>query len=193
MKSLRKPTDAAVLNWLETLETAHPTCEVNWSEVTSSFREDHFTIKLGSGRETYGSACRAIQTWRMFPPQMTRLVPASPAIEDGSIVSVRFRAGPLWTVNPCRIVDVIDQRLPGKNSFGFTYVTLPGHIERGREMFLVEWDHADDSVIYSIRAFSRPSWWPVWLVFPYARHQQRRFRQLSGDAMLAAVREADSR
>ncbi|MDA1166573.1 MAG: DUF1990 domain-containing protein [Planctomycetota bacterium] len=192
MKSFRRPTSNAVLDWLEMLRTAHPTYDMRSSDVLPGFYEDHSRIKLGTGREIYESACQAIRTWRMFPAPMTRLVPALPPIVDGIVVSVLFRAGPLWTVNPCRIVDVIDQRLSGSDSFGFSYVTLPGHIECGHELFLVERDHADDSVYYSIRACSRPRWWPVWLVLPYARQQQRKFRRLSGESMLAAIKESGS-
>ena len=73
--------------------------------------------------------------------------------------------------------------------FGFAYGTLPGHIESGRELFLVEWNRADDSVWYSIDVFSRPAFWLIWLGYPYARWQQARFRRLSAAALLEFCRE----
>ena len=57
----------------------------------------------------------------------------------------------------------------------------------GCEQFVVERRHEDDTVWYAIQVYSRPSWWPVWLVLPYARYQQRRFQRLSGEAIMTAI------
>lgn len=123
----------------------------------------------------------------MFPPQMAQVLPSEAPIEVGQMVSVLFRAGPLWTANSARILRVFD--MSGATSrFGFTYGTLPGHIARGEETFLVEHDQASDRVTYSVHAFSRPSHWIAWVGYPYLRSQQARFRRLSGESMQASVR-----
>ena len=123
---------------------------------------------------------------------MATLIPESPSIEVGTILAVRFHIGPLHTINPCRIIDVNSVRNIEIESFGFSYVTLPGHIECGLEEFLVEYDYRDCSVWYSIHVYSRPEWWPVWLVLPYARYLQREFRQLSGEAMRTAIKPSNN-
>ena len=56
-------------------------------------------------------------------------------------------------MNACRVVYVVDE--PGR--FGLAYGTLPGHVERGEERFLVERDSTDGSVWYDLLAFSRPN------------------------------------
>jgi uncharacterized protein (UPF0548 family) len=54
--------------------------------------------------------------------------------ELGQDVVVSARIGPLWSINPCRIVSVeeTDER------FRYAYGTLPGHSESGEESFTVE-------------------------------------------------------
>ncbi len=151
------------------------------------FLTDHSECELGHGVDVFEAACRALRAWRMFPPQMANLEPASVPIEVGQIVSVMFRAGPLWTANSARILRVF-QETNATSRFGFTYGTLPGHIARGEETFLVEHDKASDRVTYSVHAFSRPSHWIAWVGYPYLRFQQARFRRLSGESMKASVR-----
>ena len=71
--------------------------------------------------------------------------------------------------------------------FGFAYGTLPAHIEKGEEIFMVEL-RDDGSVCYSIQAFSRPNRWYVWLGYPLARAYQRKFRRDSLAAMEEKVK-----
>ena len=76
----------------------------------------------------------------------------------------------LWVMAVDRVVLVIDE--PGR--YGFVYGTLPGHVERGEERFLVEID-ADEKVWYSIVNYSRPAHPLAWIGYPVTRHYQRRF------------------
>src|SRR6185436_6673895 len=71
----------------------------------------------------------------------------------------------------------------GIRRFGFAYGTLPDHIERGEERFLIEWDRKDDSVWYDILAFSQPRHPLVRLGAPVARLMQKRFARDSISAM----------
>jgi uncharacterized protein (UPF0548 family) len=61
-------------------------------------------------------------------------------------------------------------------------------VESGEELFSIEW-RDDDSVWYSISAFSRPRLWLVRLAYPVARRLQRRFAVESLVVMERAVRE----
>ena len=89
---------------------------------------------------------------------------------------------PFWPFGvraPCRVIYVIDE--PKRK--GFAYGTLPGHPESGEEAFVVE-QTDDGSVWLTIRAFSRPSGWQWWAVYPALRIAQavftrRYFRALS--------------
>lgn len=73
----------------------------------------------------------------------------------GFTVTVRLGVGPVAVRVPCIVVFTVDEA----RRRGFAYGTLPGHPERGEELFLVE-HRDDDSVRLTIRAFSRPAlWW----------------------------------
>jgi len=70
--------------------------------------------------------------------------------------------------------------------FGFAYGTLPGHVERGEERFLVEIAD-DDSVRYDILAFSQPKHLLTKIGYPFVRRLQKRFGRESSAAMVRAV------
>jgi uncharacterized protein (UPF0548 family) len=137
----------------------------------------------------------------------------------GEVVAVLYRSYVfrLWMLFPARVVYAVEEAARGVREhpdriaieresnaigrltpparlsrFGFAYGTLPDHPERGEERFIVEWNHADDSVWYDLLAFSRPCHWLARLGYPYARYEQARFRRQSGQAMQAAVRGRES-
>ena len=150
------------------------------------FTVDRYAVQLGSGQKTFRRARRAVELWKMFPEDFSRLCWPDAPIQQGTVVAVLFHTGPLWSLNPCRIVYILDQSSPTATC-GFAYGTLPGHVECGEEQFKVTWCSADDSVWYEIVCFSRPQHPLAYLGYPYVRHQQRRFRELSGQVMLNAV------
>jgi len=93
-------------------------------------------------------------------------------------------------------VYVVDNETGGRTEtdaiarFGFAYGTLPDHIERGEERFLIEWNHSDDSVWYDILAFSQPRHPMVKLGAPVARVMQKRFARDSLRAMRSLTNPA---
>jgi uncharacterized protein (UPF0548 family) len=156
---------------------------------------DRHRVLLGRGEEVFQRAKQAIDGWRMFPAEITTVFGRREP-HEGLTVAVLYRARllPLYLLMPARIVYVIDETVPrgsrGVARYGFAYGTLPDHPECGEERFLVEWDRNDDGVYYDLLAVSRPQHWLVRLGYFYARHQQARFRELSGEAMQEAVGKA---
>lgn len=53
-----------------------------------------------------------------------------------------------------------------KKKFGFAYGTLPIHVERGEERFLIEWNLKTNEVFYEILSFSVPQAWFSSLAYP---------------------------
>lgn len=103
-----------------------------------------------------------------------------PFLKPGDTATLRIPFGPLHVSAPVRVVYVVDE--PAKK--GFAYGTLPGHPESGEECWIIERTE-DGSVWMTIRAFSRPSHWAWWLIYPVLRFAQelytRRYeRSLSG-------------
>ena len=155
---------------------------------------DHNCVRVGQGETDFRSACAALRAWRMFPGPWTKISPADAPIREGQTVAMQAHALGLWWLNACRIVYVMDETRadgPVVRRFGFAYGTLNAHVEQGEERFSVEL-HADGSVWYDLRAFSRPRFWPVRLGKPLARRLQRRFVRESKAAMIAAVKEPEA-
>ena len=195
MFTVKKPTFDEIRAYLAA-QTQRP---FSYSEVgatqgdtPSGFDSDWFSVCLGHGREVFHRAKKAVNRWAMFPEEMAELCWPNAPIEKGTIVAALFRAGPFWTLNPCRIVYVFDEIGDGSR-YGFAYGTLPDHLECGEERFSVEWRHADDSVWYHLSCFSQPQHRLAKLGYLYVRRQQRRFRELSGRSMLRAVAELTQR
>lgn len=144
----------------------------------AGYNVDHNRIQLGSGEATYRRAVDALKHWRHFDLGWVVIVPRGVPVEVGAVVAVKARAFGTWSLSATRIVYVIDEA----RCFGFAYGTLPDHVERGEERFLIEW-LPDDTVWYSILAFSRPRHPLVRLSAPLARRLQKQFARDSLNRM----------
>jgi uncharacterized protein (UPF0548 family) len=151
------------------------------------FSIDRHRVELGRGKEIFEHAATAIGQWKMFPTSMAKIVASAGDVSQDDLAAVVFRAGVIWTVNPCRVVYLINDHGAVERR-GFAYGTLPGHVAQGEERFCVEWNLSTDEVIYRIDVVSRPLMLAR-LGYPLFRFGQRRFRQLSGKALLNAIDE----
>lgn len=146
---------------------------------------DRTRTRLGAGRDVFERARSALAQWKHFElGWLHASLPRTP-LEAGQVVAVTAHLGPVWWLNACRIVYVIDEQKPIRQ-FGFAYGTLPDHAESGEERFLLEWDPRDDQVWYDILAFSRPRHPLARLGYPIVRRMQKRFGRDSAAAMRAA-------
>ena len=182
MFRISEPTERDVANFI----SSQRNLEFTYSEVGAtnatppqSYTVDHNRIQLGDGEATFKRAIEALHTWRQFDLGWVTIVPRGVAIEVGATIAVKARAFGTWSLNACRVVYVINE--PGR--FGFAYGTLPDHVERGEERFLVEW-LPDNTVWYDILAFSRPQHTFVKLSAPLARMLQKRFARDSLEVLL---------
>ncbi len=157
----------------------------------AGFIVDHTRTKLGEGETVFRSAVGALKNWKQFALGWVEAWPPNTPIRPGETVAVLGRGANLWWLNSCRIIYVVDESGP-INRFGFAYGTLPGHIARGEERFLIEWNQADNSVWYDILAFSQPNQLLIRLGYPAVRRAQKRFGRESGAAMLRAVQGAEA-
>jgi uncharacterized protein (UPF0548 family) len=110
---------------------------------------------VGTGEECFRAAAERLMTWAVHRGAGLRVTAEHPRVRAGDRVVSAFGVGRLRIDVPCRVVEVVEE----PRRVGFAYGTLPGHPEQGEERFVVEW-RADDTVMFSVRAFSRPgSWW----------------------------------
>jgi uncharacterized protein (UPF0548 family) len=178
MFTLSEPSDEDIAN----LITSRAKLPFTYAEVgatrsaapSAGYTVDHNRIQLGRGAQVFQRAVAALNEWRQFDLGWVIIAPPGVKLEAEATVAVKARACGLWSLNACRVVYIIDEQQP-ITRFGFAYGTLPDHVERGEERFMVEWDQTDDSVWYDILAFSRPRHPMVKAGFPIARLLQKRF------------------
>lgn len=184
----REPSAQRVAEFLRAQNGAavsYPAVGATRTKSPAGYNFDHNRVRLGAGDAAFEAARVAIESWTMFPRPWTRITPTKAPIVEGTVVAMLAHALGGWWLNACKIVYVVDETRPLRR-FGFAYGTLPAHVETGEECFSVE-QHADGSVWYDLRAFSRPHYWPVRLAKPLARGLQRRFARESLRAMQEAV------
>jgi uncharacterized protein (UPF0548 family) len=153
------------------------------------YEVDHNRVQLGTGRDTFEHAKAALRRWEMFNLGWVQLHWPDTPVTVNSTVAVVANVCGLWVTNACRIVYVQEEMRPVE-TFGFAYGTLPAHVERGEERFLVQWDHQDKSVWYDILAISQPNHMLAQIGYLYVRHLQRCFARDSLQAMHRAVSQA---
>lgn len=193
----QKPAQAAIADWLALQQNSSFSyrdigCTQNGAMgAPMGYIADHNHSQLGTGQETFVRAKEAICNWQMFNLGWTKLCwPHAPIAVD-STVGMLARGMGCWWLNACRIVYTIDEVKDEMNGdcerFGFAYGTLPAHLERGEERFMVEWRRADDTVWYDILAFSQPNHVLAKVGYPIVRQYQKRFARDSKQAMKEAV------
>ena len=145
------------------------------------YKMDHYRARLG-GAEAFSRAKAAVNALVMYGAPWLELHPPGLKVEPGATFGILARHLGFYSLSTARIIYVIDT----PTRYGFAIGTLPGHLERGEERFLVELQ--GDSVWYDLLAFSRPQHPLVWLGYPFARHMQRRFARDSAGAMRRRMR-----
>ncbi len=144
----------------------------------AGYDHDRKKVMLGKGMACFEQAKEGIRQWKMFPPSWTRIIPQPIPIIQNQSLAMCARLFGMWWINACRIVYTIDE----ERRFGFAYGTLPAHIEKGEEIFMVRMDE-DDNVWYHIEAFSKPQHFLAKGAYWFVRTQQQRFGYDSLKAM----------
>ncbi len=148
---------------------------------------NRYRKELGKGQQTYKNAVKALCSWQMYALDWTRLYPSNAPIKEGEVVATLVKHLGFWSINPCRIIYLIDEESEKLNRYGFAFGTLPAHSEQGEEQFLVEWDKEGDTVWYELYAFAKPQNWLAKIGFPFVSFLQKHFAAQSYRAMLKAV------
>jgi len=189
MFTLTEPSEAQIENFLaEQKDLPFSYKEVGASKdlIPENYPINHHRIQLGSGAAVFARAKNALQSWEMYKLEWTRLYPPNTPIVVGEVVVVVVNHHFCWSMNPCRIIYVLDESGTIER-FGFAFGTLPGHSEEGEERFTVEWRHDDDTIWYELLAFARPHHVLAKIGSPFVRFMQRKFAKDSQRAMLKAI------
>jgi uncharacterized protein (UPF0548 family) len=189
MLSLSRPSIAAIEQFLARQRHA----AFNYRQVGATrgqppagYDVDQSRRDIGRGAPAFSAAKAALARWAQLHTGWTELFPAAAPIATGTTVAVLSHVGGLWSLDPCRIIYVVDEPA----AFGFGYGTLTGHAEMGEERFQVEFDQPDGTVWYGVKAFFRPRRLLARLGWLYLRRVVSQFRADSAGAMRRAVSDA---
>ncbi len=152
-----------------------------------SYPINYFRKELDKSRETYKIAMGALCSWQMYALDWTQVFPSNVPIKKGEIVAVLANHLGIWSLNPCRIVYVIDEENEQFQRFGFAIGTLPAHSEKGEEQFLIERNKETDAIFYKLHAFAKPENWLAKIGSPFVSYIQKRFAAESYEAIRKAV------
>lgn len=192
MLSFRKPSAERLAEMLRRCESSKLSYafpgSIERGKTPTGFNRDRAKCLLGVGKEAWSAALESFKLWRFMPTSVVEVVPPE-TIECEQIVGVLFYGLGVWSSNPARIIRVHDFENENVTQYGFTYATLPGHVEQGEERFLLNWNRETDEVWYELDAVSRPNHMLAWIAYPYARWQQARFRKQSCASMQRSVNE----
>ena len=96
---------------------------------------------------------------------------------EGRVLLLELQAMGLRFLCPVRVGQVRDEADDGTTRFGFCFETLDGHIEAGREWFLLTRHHETGEVHFRIEANWRagqfPTWWTYFGFQLFGRRYQR--------------------
>lgn len=146
------------------------------------YYDDRNDCLLGEGELCWQKACAAMQAWKHFPAPLTEIYNPSIPFEEGAELLVLFHLfGTCW-LNGARIVYTLNE----ENRFGYAYGTLPTHLEKGEELFLLE-RTPDGKVYYRLRSFSLPGHGWMYPALPMVRYFQQKFVRDSFQVMRALV------
>ncbi|MFE3329289.1 DUF1990 family protein [Streptomyces sp. NPDC059176] len=142
----------------------------------------HHRTRVGRGRAAFEAAATAVTTWQMHRATGARVRAGSPHAEPGTAVELSVGIGPFRFHAPCRVVWTEHEW----ERTGFAYGTTDGHPERGEESFTVEL-RDDDSVWFTVTAFSTPARWYTRAAGPLVPLLQRMYARRLGAALRRIV------
>jgi uncharacterized protein (UPF0548 family) len=153
----------------------------------AAYHHVDFIVTVGSGSAQFAAASEALINWGVHERAGLQPRASSPLLAAGSVAILRWGIGMLAVSLPVRVVYLVDE----SRRCGFAYGSLPGHPERGEELFLLELSD-DDAVTFRLKAFSRPGRWFTRLGGPLGRAAQRAATARYVNAVRAAARAAAS-
>jgi uncharacterized protein (UPF0548 family) len=187
---LRRPSDAEIgrrLGEQERLDFSYREVGATRSGAAAGYPINHHRDPIGLGEQVFRRGVEAVRRWAMYDLAWTTLCWPHRRIEPGVTVAVLVHHFGFWSLNPCRIVYLLDEETDDRVRFGFAFGTLPGHSEAGEERFTVEWRRDDDSVWFEILTFARARHPLVRLGSPLLPGVQFRFGREAVSAMRRAV------
>ncbi|MFE4689630.1 DUF1990 family protein [Streptomyces sp. NPDC056749] len=145
----------------------------------------HHRAAIGRGRAAFEAAGAAVTEWRMHRTAGAGVRASAPRAAAGGKVEVSAGIGRLRIGAPCEIVWTAYE----SDRTGFAYGTLARHPECGEESFVVELAD-DETVWFTVTAFSRPACWYARLAGPLVPLAQHWYARRLGKVLRRIVSTA---
>lgn len=143
---------AAMRDRLASADLTYQEVGATAGNLPAGYRKLACSVPIGRGRQAFADAGDAVCRWQVQLGAGLHVAASAPTAVPGAVVILGLGIGPLRLRAPCRVIYAVDE----SRRRGFAYGTLPGHPESGEEAFLVE-HHDDDTVSFTVVAFSRPA------------------------------------
>lgn len=133
-------------------------CAPSYDHVGSTLHADghpgryESSVPLGNGDDVLRAARGALRSWVPQRSIGASIRPHGVRPDLGETLVIGLGVGRMRLLVPNRIVAVVDE----PDRYAFAYGTLPGHPERGEELFLVR-RHDDGEVVLTIRVDAGPA------------------------------------
>jgi uncharacterized protein (UPF0548 family) len=167
----------------------YPHSGASLRELPKGWYHDDATVVLGSGAAVWDRAVQALTRWQQFDLSWVQAHDDAVPLQPGRMFAFVSRQLGVWSVNVCRVVEVVESASEHHRCFGFAYGTVGRHVVRGEEAFLLEQDLTSGEVRFRIRKFSRPGHPLVFMIGRWALSLQRSFTR---DALARVAREVSA-
>lgn len=167
------------LHRLDARPLTYPEVGATAGVLPEGYRHLRRNYVIGRGAQCFLSASTTLMSWHMHEAAGVKVTFDQPKINAGSNVVLSFGWGPIKIAAPCRILRVFSE--PDRR--GFTYGTLRGHPESGEEEFLIR-SEPDETVTFTITAFSRPARSYLKVLSPISHRVQRNITERYARAVL---------
>ena len=162
-----RPLKSHIATRLRGVAYSYPEIGATRDALPDGYHHLHRDVTIGRGRRCFTEIADAVETWQVQLGAGLRVFASEETVEAGTVARVSVGVGPLRVDAPVRVVYVVDE--PDRR--GFAYGTLVGHPESGEELFCVELRH-NNSVVFTVTAFSRPQTLPARIAGPLGRYGQ---------------------
>ncbi|MCP3099170.1 DUF1990 family protein [Myxococcus sp. K15C18031901] len=166
-----------------TAASGEMTLERGWNQVHSEASLGHEPPGPPCADGLFARARRVLETFDFSDPRIVRWHFLADAPLAGRTVLLELKSVRQWVRHlvGARVGDVREEQGEEFSVFGFSFETLEGHIEEGREWFLLQKRHADGEVRFRIEAAWRPGRFPTaWSRLGFAvvgRYYQRAWHE----------------
>jgi uncharacterized protein (UPF0548 family) len=169
---LRRPNEQQLKSVLSAQSKFPVTCATfdmsDQAHAPRGFKETGGSVLLGHGQSVLDGAVQNIKHWRVHEHAGLNVTPHGTEVNESDDVMLLKKLLIGYVTVSCRVLSITQSR----DQWGFTYGTLPHHVERGEELFMVA-RASDGAVTFTVRAMSRPGHFLTKVGAPVARLIQR--------------------